>query len=137
MSDDSRMWDLVQEYGDLKAEVSSMKAELIPLKEGVSNFRQFQKRGNQYFDRAEAVLDAQEVWRRKRMGWIKVLAPFAVALVGFLCYHWYVFTQDMIQIDEEWRQAHNPAPHQSGYMLRFHTPSLPQDSQLPANALQK
>ena len=100
-----------------------MEAKLKPLEEGIANFRAFQLRGTKYFDRAEAVLDDNENRRRDRMAWIKIVAIFLVPLACFLCWHWYIFTEDMIQIDHEWHAAHSAHPAASYFYTQPSKPS--------------
>lgn len=126
--DADRILQLERDFGILRSDVNVIQANLIPLREGVSNFREFQRRGTRYFDRAEAVLDYQERKRvediekenreraRKKM-WLMILGPLIVALIGFLSYQWYSFTEDLIQIDHEWRQAHHGSTPNVGFLL--------------------
>ena len=101
-----RVLQLERNYGELAGRIAVIQAELGPLKEGVSNFREFQRRGQRYFDRAEAVLDANEQRRKNQLIWLRILAPFILAIIGFFSYRWYNFTGDMMQIDHEWHIAH-------------------------------
>ena len=113
-SEADRILELERNYGTLAGEVGVIKAELIPLKEGVKNFRDFRDRGLAFFERAEASLDSEDERRNemrdqsrraehRKDRWLKVvsiLAPFVLAALTFLCYQAFVFTEDMIQIDE-------------------------------------
>lgn len=72
----------------------------------VSNFRQFQARGNRFFDSAEAVWKQD---RRRRSRNLIVLGIIAAVLTPGIWrgVHWTVQTVDLIlEIEQEWKSAH-------------------------------
>lgn len=141
----NRYEQFAERIGRLDAEVKVIQTELIPLKEGVSNFRAFQVRGSRYFDKAEARMEAEDDRRQKedhkratRMGWYKIasgiIGPLMVAFVIWLVVHWYNFTEDMIHMDEEWHAARQMANHTKSWLDQpnpAYTVHRPQDAGIP------
>lgn len=152
MECEERVQKLEEKLGTLHAEVSVIQAELVPLKEGVRNFRSFQERGTRYFDTAEermrqddirradkakaAELEARHKRDRIKMWqWLaSLLALFMVPLSAYLVYHWWIFTQDVIQMDEEWHHSHTlNKPHDNYFYGPQSANHPPQDATIPAN----
>ena len=113
--EDDRQWNLGRDISELASKVSRMEAELVPLKEGVSNFRLFQARGSRYFDRAEGALDATDR-RRKSLGfWLKIVAPLIISAMGFVSYQVWNFTGDLVKIVHEYHESHKSEFQQKSF----------------------
>lgn len=129
MSEWDRLHSVEERLGRVEGDIKVMSQRLTPVEEGVANFRQFQVRGNRYFDRAEAVLDENERRRQDGRFWITVVALFLVPFFGWLAYQCYTFTEDVIQMDHQWRVSQH-APQKSWFNPQSSSPSS-QDVQVP------
>lgn len=136
MSEWDRLHAVEERLGRVEGDIKVISQRLTPVEEGVANFRQFQTRGNRYFDRAEAVLDANEKRRNDSRFWVGILALFLVPLFGWMAFRAYVFTEDVIQMDHDWHMAqHDPSHRNSWYLAPM--PSLQlkiqKDAKIPLN----
>ncbi len=126
-TDEDRLLKLEERYADLNAEVREINAKLVPLERGVQNFISFQRRGTTYFDRAEAVLDANEKRRRITLTWAKIISPLVIAMVCWLAFESFTFTADMIKIDRLWHQSQRVHPGATFFIPQSFS-AVPHDS---------
>lgn len=102
-------------FGDGKENLSVttrlalMERDMLTVKEGVSNFRKFQERGTRYFDRAEGAMDLSEKNKSRNWKLLGFAAPFILAAVIWVG-NWGVTViknlDIVLQIEQEWKQAH-------------------------------
>jgi len=107
-----------------------MTAEHQMLMEGVSNFREFQRRGSRFFDQAEAVWKADKSRRARNLAIAAILAVPLTGLMGWLSIQIVDNVQNILRIEEQWKQAH-PSEFVKPQSL-FHAPDPN-----PAYALEK
>lgn len=95
--------------GKMDTEFAAIRPDLKVALDGVSNFRKHAERANTYFDKAEAVFQADE--KRRANAW-KRWAVIIVALVCIFAYPverlWHLVA-DVVSLTEEWK-SYTPAP---------------------------
>jgi len=95
--------------------------EIEQLKQGVSNFRNFQERGNKFFDRFEAIADedekvAKKQWKRSdKIAVMAILTVVFLPPIGYLSDKVVIFFGDLYQITQEWHQVHKSELHQKSF----------------------
>jgi hypothetical protein len=85
---------------------ATMTTEHETLKQGVSNFRQHAARANSYFDRSEAVWEADKTRRARNWKVAMFVAIFAVPAVTWAGGKLVTALYQILQIEEQWQQAH-------------------------------
>ena len=85
---------------------ASIMVEHETLKAGVSNFRAFQTRGNQFFDRFEAIAEDSEKRRKRNWTVAVVVAPFILAALSYGCDRAIHVGLDFWEFTQEFKQAH-------------------------------
>src|SRR6185503_11930118 len=97
--------------------VGVLETRMNTVEAGVANFRSFQTRAHTYFDRAEAVLEADENRRKRRWRVIAVAALFLVPPTCWGASKLWNIAANIYQIEEQWKLAHPSefVPHKSVY----------------------
>ncbi len=128
-------------HEELVERLISVEGKLEKALEGVSNFRKFQERGSRFFDRSEALMDAQEIsekkkWKRSdKIAAISILLIVLAPLVGLIANRAISFYEEMKQFHDEFKQIHKSDlipkksladPQQQVYSVR----NQPQDAGL-------
>lgn len=91
---------------DLGERVTRLETQMVEVQEGVSNFRDFQKRGNTFFDRAEAVWEADDKRRKRNFAVALTLIPILAAVLGWITVKGTNVILEILQIERDWKTAH-------------------------------
>ena len=111
--DERMVKDHIDRLGALEREIQTFnvwRAALVieheTLKAGVSNFRNFQARGNSFFDKFEAVMEADQARKKRNFAIVGILALFLVPFSAWGCTKIVDAVVNIYQIEEQWKLAH-------------------------------
>lgn len=99
------------------------------VQEGVSNFRSFQNRGNQFFTAAEAVWESDVRRRKRNLAIYLVVIPCLLGGLGWALVEGGSLVVKILEIEHQWQQAH------PSEFVRPQAQNEPQNASVKSNEL--
>lgn len=105
-----RLGQVERDVAEIRGQIAEMHPQIELAIAGVTNFRKHAERANQYFDRAEGALDAED--KRRANWWVKagVIAVILAAVLIVPIQRGWRLVSDVVKLTDDWKQYYASPP---------------------------